>query len=112
MNKHTRYRDLLEAKGIQLTSLGLGEIGLTREDAFTALEIFKEEGTPILGGDVYYLENNHISLAYANWYVKSVKEEAPEFYAKRSWIESRDYIKNIPDSEDKKILFVFTIPDV
>jgi len=109
MKEASQYTKLLADEGIRLTSLGLDEIALSRENAMMALDIFVEERIPVLGGDVYFLKNARVSPAYANWYTERSAEEPVSSFAERTWVESREYIGKFIEPPDMGALFVFVL---
>jgi hypothetical protein len=109
MIEYSQYTKLLADDGIQLTSLGLDEVALTKKNAMRALDIFVDKKTPVLGGDVYFLKNGRLSSAYANWYTERSPEETISSYAERTWVESREYIRNFVEPPDTAALFVFVL---
>ena len=69
-------------------SFHLVDIALGREDALIAVEFLKEDGIPILGGDVFFRRKNRMELAYANWYTKILPDEEMSAYVERSCLET------------------------
>ncbi|MFP4370525.1 MAG: Imm40 family immunity protein [Candidatus Kapaibacterium sp.] len=54
--------------GIPLFDFGIHNWALTKEQALNALIQLKKYNIPVLGGDVYYFEENHPKSTYVNWF--------------------------------------------
>ena len=104
------YEKILADKGISLTTLGLEEVALRREDALAAIREFRELSVPILGGDVYFEQQGTIEPAYANWYVDQQKDESRKNFADRSCEKAERYVAEFPEKGAKLPLFVLVTP--
>ena len=111
------YKSLLKHRGIRLCEAfgvdetALGDIALEQIDALVAVEILRNASVPILGGDVYFKwHDNRIELAYANWHSDPLPGEERQHFARRSCLETENYIKGFPLSEAIP-LFVLVIDE-
>jgi hypothetical protein len=111
MNRLSAFRDFVSYRGVSLELLGLSERALSREDAMRAVELVRNAGVPILGGDVYVDQNGEVASAYANWYVERGERESEKAFAARSYSESRAYISGYPDPPDGMPMFVLVTGD-
>lgn len=110
MKKSDRYQSLLDVRGIALSEqFGIADIALGRVDALIAVDCLKEDGVPILGGDVFFQRNNRLELANANWYTKILPDEEANAYVERSCLETSDYIRHFPPHADATPLFVLVV---
>ena len=52
---------------------------------------------PILGGDVYIIQNGSLIPAYANWYITDKKENESDIeYLERSVTHTEQYLADLP----------------
>jgi len=84
--------------------------GLTKKQALDAIEKFRTNKVPILGGDVIYIENGRMDYTYDNWSTNRSGGESDDDYINRCAFESKDYIEKYTNSEISDVLFVL-IPD-
>lgn len=110
MKPESEYKKLIESRGISLRSFGIADIALSRADAIYAVELLGNASIPILGGDVYFKKDTGIELAYANWHSDPFSGEDRHSFAARSCIETLNYIKSFPATEETPI-FAFTIDE-
>ena len=81
---------------------------LSEQDALQALDLFYQLEIPVLGGDVFYLnQNKEIDWTHDNWYFQ--KEEGKDEFLKRSIDGSANFIKNYQNSSFKDCTFLFDI---
>lgn len=106
MGRSDRFNDLLRERGLALSMLGLADIALRREDALEAIEILGDDGVPILGGDVFFLQDDDVRLAYANWHTEKRPSEDDVAYRRRSCLETSNYIGSFPNRTGVIPLFV------
>src|SRR5579863_863512 len=99
------YQQLLQDKGIPLSSLGIRDIGLTRDDALRAVSLLQRDSIPILGGDVFFRRGSKIEVAYANWHSDPKPGEDKDAYLGRSWTTTFKYIQDFPVRSDVEPLF-------
>jgi len=65
----TRGYDLRKLKGYDLNDTNVINKALTKQEAIDALSLYYELKVPILGGDVFYLnQEGEIRWTYDNWY--------------------------------------------
>ena len=105
MNDLTQYSDLLERAGIPLESVGTEEIALRRNDALAALAVLENGDVPVLGGDVYWLTEDAIEPAYANWHWSREPKADPRDEVKRSCAEAASYVARFPAQGNREPLF-------
>ncbi len=103
------YVELLKSNGIALKSLGLNAVALRRVDALHAVEILRDDGIPILGGDVYVMRGTRIDFAYANWHCDQGPQEAAIAYGGRTWSTAAQYIRAFPERPGEEPLFVIVL---
>jgi hypothetical protein len=103
------YENFLSAKGVSLDDLGLRDIALRCDDAIAAINFLRDEKVAILGGDVYFLREDRVELAYANWYVSKNSGESFEEFSLRSLKETEMYINGFPECGDKVPVFSFVL---
>lgn len=83
---------------------------LSKEDALNALDLYCYLEIPILGGDVFYLnQNKDIYWTHDNWYINQLENENDTQFLKRSIEESRNYINSYNNIFLKNSHFLFDI---
>lgn len=70
-------KELLNA-AYSLLDLGSKEVAWKFEDAIKATQWFAEHDYIILGGDVYYKDNEHFVITYDNWYLTDDEVDRPQ----------------------------------
>jgi hypothetical protein len=103
------YDQFLARTGVSLQQLGLADIALQREDALVAVEILQRQATPILGGDVYLVQDSRTEIAHANWHSDRRADEALDDYIIRSCQETRTYIEAFPRRDGVTPVFVLVV---
>lgn len=101
-------RVLLAEQGIAIA--GTNERAVTREVALSCVRLLKGTGTPILGGDVYYVRGTGLEPAYANWHNDRTAGESEAAFLQRSSEAARRYIENFPEHPGKQPVFVLVTP--
>lgn len=92
-----------------LESSGVNGIAYPKNEAIKIADCYLQSNTPILGGDVYILENGIIKPNYDSWYCDRNDSETLSAYATRSYKETIEYITKYP--ETGKTLFSFVTND-
>lgn len=104
MRSASRFDTFINDRGHPL--LGTTDMGLGIQDALSAVRLAREEGIPILGGDVYRLDLGKMRPAYLNWCTEPLPGEAEADYARRSWEESEMFIHEVSRLEDVEPVIV------
>ena len=77
-------------------------------EALQALDLYYKLEIPVLGGDVFYLDQNiEIDWTRDNWYFQ--KEEGEDEFLKRSIDGSANFIKNYQNTSFKNCTFLFEV---
>src|SRR5574344_2470147 len=77
---------------VNISSVGVNSIAFTKENALLMAKIIRQENIPILGGDVYFLNNGQIEAALDNWSCDKTADETLRDYTERSYRDTIDYI--------------------
>lgn len=109
MTSLNKFSNLMASSGVSLDTLGIRDIGLSRENALRAVEILRHENLSILGGDVYIRRGDRLEVAHANWYADPKPDEGREAYLRRSWDKAETYIKSFPEVADAEVLFAIVV---
>jgi hypothetical protein len=89
----TKGYDLRTIKGCDFNNSEIISRGLLKDEALAFVNYLQELQMPILGGDVYYIDDNgDIRLTYDNWYCNKIPEENAIEYCMRSIKITMDYI--------------------
>lgn len=96
---------LLAPNSYSLESIGVNGIAYPKNEAIKIVDCYLQSNTPILGGDVYILENGTIKSSNDSWYCDSNDLEKQSDYVIRSHKETIEYITKYP--ETGKVLFSF-----
>lgn len=80
------------SSAISLKELGITDLAWKWEDIHHVIEFLKKNGYAILGGDVYFIENNQIETTYDSWYINRETGKSWCDYIKESEKVTVDYI--------------------
>ena len=89
-----KLKDIMKTKGICLLEFGVNSRACNREEIQDILEILREEGIAIKGGDVWKKNDNNIILTYDNWYCERNQNETYSDFVNRSIEYANIYINN------------------
>lgn len=78
-------------RGVSLEEIGISNYAWKMQDALLALEILREKRIPILGGDVYQIENG-IKTTIDGWHTNRKNSVQPNAYLVESHKKTVDYI--------------------
>ena len=84
----------MKTKGICLLEFGVNSRAFNREEIQDILEILREEGIAVKGGDVWKKNDNNIILTYDNWYCERNQNETYSDFVNRSIEYTNIYINN------------------
>ncbi|WP_218353252.1 Imm40 family immunity protein [Alteromonas lipotrueiana] len=62
-----KYKNLIEEKGVSLYEIGVSGVAFRADDALLAIELIKEAGGVIYGGDVINFTDNKPDMGHDNW---------------------------------------------
>ncbi len=108
-----KIKDLADQNKIEYTDLSSAivgyAIGFTKENALLIAKKIRQENIPILGGDVYSLDNGDIrsTQGFYNWDCEKGDNETLRQYIERSYQTTIDYITNFGE---EKISYFWKIP--
>ena len=94
-----------------LKNLGIEGYAFPYQEALKIVQICKLLVIPILGGDVYSMNNSTIENSDDNWYYDRTLNESYYNYAQNSCNKSESYIKFFKDYSFDRPLFSFVIED-
>ena len=94
-----------------LKNLGIEGYAFPYQEALKIVQIYKLLVIPILGGDVYSMNNSTIENSDDNWYYDRTPNESYYNYAQNSCNKSESYIKSFKDYSFDRPLFSFVIED-
>lgn len=94
-----------------LKNLGIEGYAFPYQEALKIVQICKLLVIPILGGDVYSMNNSTIENSDDNWYYDRTPNESYYNYAQNSCNKSESYIKSFKDYSFDRHLFSFVIED-
>lgn len=95
-----------------LGEFGTSNWGLTRLQALEVLPRMKSLGVPILGGDVYQMdEHGRILPNYDNWYCDRLPGENDQSFVERSVRRAEEYVSKYPIPDTGAIFFT-VVPEV
>ncbi len=94
------------SKAIDLQSIGVKNMAWYHSDVLEVIANLDKSSCAILGGDVLSLQDGELKHNYDNWHSEQQDAETWQKYAKRSRDESKDYVNNYPDPNDKTIAYV------
>lgn len=88
-----------------LGELGIDAYAFPKQEALQLLHELRDNGIPILGGDVFYLNNNLINGSYDSWYCEQNKDEVKEDFVQRSYKIAQNFIESYNVHSFGKVLF-------
>jgi Immunity protein 40 len=109
-NWNTQNKKILSL-GLTLTSIGINNWGLTKEECLEAIASFKRASIPILGGDVMKLENGSWVHTLDNWYCNRLLGESNDRFVVRSIQLASQFVNNYSGKQNSNILFVLLPKD-
>ena len=95
---------------ISLDSLGIDRDAVGKEAAISIISFLREEITPVLGIDVYILNNNVVKfpLVYNNWYSLRLPNESMSEYAQRTCQEAIFFLRGYESNEGLPIFDIYS----
>jgi CO dehydrogenase/acetyl-CoA synthase beta subunit len=93
-------------KGVSLSSVGIDNWALNKDQAMLAIDEFEKHKIPVLGGDVYEIVDGYPEANYDNWYCDRNANEDLEGFVARSVGYARDYIENYSNPSGRETYFV------
>ena len=94
-----------------LKHFGIEGYAFPEKEALKIVQICKLLVIPILGGDVYSMNNSTIENSDDNWYYDRTPNESYYNYAQNSCNKSESYIKSFKNYSCDRPLFSFVIED-
>lgn len=88
-----------------LNELGIKDVAYPKREALRMINCFKEQGIPVLGGDVFLLKGNTPILTYDNWYCDKNPQESDQEYVFRSCRKAYEYVSTYNSNDSNKVLF-------
>lgn len=85
--------------------LGIDAYAFPKQQALNIISKLKKNYVPILGGDVYCLNNGLIIDSYDSWYCNLEAGETQQNFVERSCFVAKKYIENYPENDIVKKLF-------
>jgi hypothetical protein len=109
MLRRTLPRELMSV-GISLDSLGFEDFAWLPQDALEIIRKLTEARIPILGGDVFFLQNNKPTHTIDSWYIKRKEEYAsPKAFLEESEQKAVNYIKAYTKRNGSAYCFSFVL---
>ena len=94
-----------------LKNLGIEGYAFPYQEALKIVQICKLLVIPILGGDVYSMNNSTIENSDDNWYYDRTPNESYYNYVQNSCNKSESYIRTFKNHSCDRPLFSFVIED-
>jgi hypothetical protein len=91
MRHAPKFDAFLETHGQSVS--GTLDRALAREDATAAIALAREEGLPLLGGDIFVSERGRLRPANLNWFTDPRPGETEVDFRRRSWYESETFLQ-------------------
>jgi len=94
------FWQLLREEGIPLTSAGVGDIGLSPQFAAKAIQILKDAGIALIGGETWQRVGERCVPTYDIWNIE--RESFPDLqdYLKESWKRAESHVARCEKRED------------
>jgi hypothetical protein len=100
------YSNILNPKNIE-DYIGISV--LSRKDALEGLELLKEVGVIVMGGEVYYRKGNNFLPEYAFWECSPKVELKLEDNVLQCYQESVNYISNYVEKPNSETAYLINI---
>ena len=94
-----------------LKHLGIEGQAFPDQEALKIVQLCKLSLIPILGGDVYSLNDSTIEVLDDNWYYDRTPSESYYNYVQNSCNKSESYIRTYKNNSCDRTLFSFVIDD-
>ena len=94
-----------------LKHLGIEGYAFPDQEALKIVQLCKLSLIPILGGDVYSLNDSIIEVLGDNWYYDRTPSESYYNYVQNSCNKSESYIRTYKNHSCDRTLFSFVIED-
>ena len=94
-----------------LKNLGIEGYAFPYQEALKIVQICKLLVIPILGGDVYSMNNSTIENSNDNWYYDRLPDESFYDYVQNSCNKSESYIRTFKNHSCDRPLFSFVLED-
>lgn len=94
-----------------LKNLGIEGYAFPYQEALKIVQICKFLVIPILGGDVYSMNNSTIENSDDNWYYDRTPNESFYDYVQNSCNKSESYIRTLKNHSCDRPLFSFVLED-
>lgn len=94
-----------------LKNLGIEGYAFPYQEALKIVQICKFLVIPILGGDVYSMNNSTIENSDDNWYYDRTPNESFYDYVQNSCNKSESYIRTFKNHSCDRPLFSFVLED-
>lgn len=88
-----------------LMLLGIDAYAFPKEQALDIISKLKSNHIPILGGDVYCLNNGLITDSYDSWYCNPETGETQQHFVERSYLVAKKYIESYLENDIVRNLF-------
>jgi hypothetical protein len=104
--------DELLQKARSLSSMGVNGVAWRRNDVLCAVEILRDSGYAILGGDVLEVKEESVRFTYDNWYADKSTREASDWdgIVRMSRAVAVEYISGYPEGK-RQILYLLVCAD-
>lgn len=102
ISKYAILPDSILEQGQNLVELGVYEYAWKKEQVESILQILKEKQVPVLGGDVYRVENGNIDSTCDSWFLE---DDGSSDYLERSFDKTLSYINDYELTNGKGYLY-------
>lgn len=92
-----------------LGELGIDAYAFPKQEALQLLHKLRDDGIPVLGGEVFYQNNNLIKGSDDSWYCEQNKDEIKEDFVQRSYKIALNFIENYSVYDLGKVLFCIVV---
>ena len=99
------------SKYYSLKDLGIEGYAFPYQEALKIVQTCKLLAIPILGGDVYSMNNSTIENSDDNWYYNRTPDESYYDYVQNSCNKSESYIRTFKNHFCDRPLFSFVLKD-
>ena len=98
-------------EALSLSVIGINEYAWNYNSIVEMIPLLREKRLPILGGDVYSMNNSTIENSDDNWYYDRIPNESFYDYVQNSCNKSESYIRTFKNHSCDRPLFSFVLED-
>lgn len=106
MNDLKKYMEFLQEKGVSLKSEGISDFMLSPENSLHAIEILKNSGVPIIGGEVWRKNGDRFDITLDIWDLEKSEYSSRYCFFEESIKLAKNQAQKYIDKNDEFFLVI------